>query len=58
MKTKLIKTVCTAVTLSVAVGTVLASNGIVTNAQPKKMEDGTIFDAAYYAQKYVDVVAV
>lgn len=36
----------------------LVSNGIVVNAQPKIMEDGTTFDAEYYAQKYPDVVAV
>lgn len=58
MRTKMMKTMCKAVALSVTVGTMLASNGMMANAQPKEMEDGTIFDAEYYAQKYADVVAV
>ncbi len=58
MKTKLMKTVCKVIALSVTVGTMLASNGMVVNAQPKVMKDGTTFDAEYYAQRYADVVAV
>lgn len=58
MRTKMMRTVCKAVALSVTVGTMLASNGIVANAQPKEMKDGTVFDAEYYAQRYADVVAV
>lgn len=58
MKTKSVSNVCRAVALSMAVGTMLVSNSIVVNAQPKVMEDGTTFDAEYYAQKYPDVVAV
>ena len=58
MRTKIMRTVCKAVALSVTVGTMLASNGIVANAQPKEMKDGTVFDAEYYAQRYADVVAV
>lgn len=58
MKTKLVKNVCKAVALSITVGTMLVSNGIVVNAQPKEMKDGTVFDAEYYASRYADVVAV
>lgn len=58
MRTKIRKTVCKAIALSVTVGTMFASNGIVANAQPKEMKDGTVFDAEYYAQRYADVVAV
>lgn len=58
MRTKMMKTMCKAVALCVTVGTMLASNGMVANAQPKVMKDGTVFDAEYYAQRYADVVAV
>lgn len=58
MKTKLINNVCKTVALSIAVGTMLVSNSIVANAQPKVMKDGTTFDAEYYAERYADVVAV
>ena len=58
MKAKSVSNVCKAVAFSMVVGTVLVSNGIVANAQPKVMEDGTTFDAEYYAQRYADVVAV
>lgn len=58
MRRKLLNNVCKAIALSMAVGTMLISNGIVANAQPKVMEDGTTFDAEYYAQRYADVVAV
>lgn len=58
MRTKMMKTMCKVAALSVTVGTMLASNGMVANAQPKEMADGTVFDAEYYAQKYADVVAV
>lgn len=58
MKTKLARNVCKAIALSMTVGTVLVSNGMVANAQPKVMKDGTVFDAEYYAQRYADVVAV
>lgn len=52
-----IKNVCRAVAFSMAVSTMLINNSIVVNAQPKVMEDGTIFDAEYYAERYADVVA-
>lgn len=58
MKTQLVKNLCKTLALSVTVGTMLVSNGIVANAQPKEMKDGTVFDAEYYAQRYADVVAV
>lgn len=58
MKTKLMKKVCKATTLSMVVGTMLMGNVLVANAQPKVMKDGTVFDAEYYAQRYADVVAV
>ncbi len=58
MRVKMMRTVCKAVALSVTVGTMLVSNGIVANAQPKEMKDGSVFDAEYYAQRYADVVAV
>ncbi len=58
MNAKLMKTVCKAAALSVTVGAMLAGNGIVANAQPKEMKDGTVFDAEYYAQRYADVTAV
>lgn len=58
MKTKLAKNVCKAAALCIAAGTMLVGNGIVANAQPKEMKDGTVFDAEYYAQTYADVVAV
>ncbi len=58
MKTKLAKNVCRMVALSMAAGIMLVSNGMVANAQPKVMKDGTTFDAEYYAQRYADVVAV
>lgn len=54
----MMRTVCKAFALGMTVGTMLVSNGIVANAQPKEMKDGTVFDAEYYAQKYADVVAV
>lgn len=58
MRNKIVKTMCKALMLSLTVGTMFIGNGIATNAQPKTMKDGTIFDAEYYAQKYADVVAV
>lgn len=58
MKKKMTGHVCKAVAVGVAMGTMLVGNGIVANAQPKVMEDGTTFDAEYYARKYADVVAV
>lgn len=58
MKTQLFKKVCKTLALSVTVGAMLINNGIVANAQPKEMKDGTVFDAEYYAQRYADVVAV
>lgn len=58
MRTKLTKALCKVVALSMTVSTMFAGNGIVANAQPKVMKDGTIFDAEYYAQRYADVVAV
>lgn len=57
MRAKTMKTMRRAVALSVTVGTMLASNGMVANAQPKEMKDGTVFDAEYYARKYADVAA-
>lgn len=58
MKKRVISNVCKATVISFAMGTMLANNGIVVNAQPEVMKDGTIFDSEYYAQKYADVVAV
>lgn len=56
MRTKMMKSMCKAVALSVTVGTMLVSNGIVANAQPKEMKDGTVFDAeeASLFQHYTD----
>jgi len=39
------------------VGTMLINSKTV-QAQPKTMDDGTVFDAEHYAQKYADVVSV
>lgn len=36
----------------------VAGSGVVANAAPERMADGTVFDAEYYAQQYPDVVAV
>lgn len=58
MKAQLVKNVCKTLALSMTVGAMLVNNGIVANAQPKVMKDGTVFDAEYYAQRYADVVAV
>lgn len=58
MKAKLVKHVCRVVALSLTLGTMFVNGGIVANAQPKVMKDGTVFDAEYYAQRYADVVAV
>ncbi len=58
MRTKMMRAVCKAVALSTTVGTMLVNNGIIVNAQPKEMKDGTVFDAEYYAQRYTNVAAV
>lgn len=58
MKAQLVKNVCKTLALGMTVGAMLVNNGIVANAQPKVMKDGTVFDAEYYAQRYADVVAV
>lgn len=58
MKAQLVKNVCKTLALSMTVGAMLVNNGIVANAQPKVMKDGTVFDAEYYAQRYADVVVV
>lgn len=58
MNTKLPKHIYKTVALSMTVGTLLVNSGIVANAQPKVMKDGTTFDAEYYAQRYADVTAV
>lgn len=44
-------------TVLMAVASMLSA-GMVVHAEPKVMDDGTIFDAEYYAQTYADVVAV
>jgi len=50
MKRRMIATI---LTLSIALG-----SGLTVCAEPKTMEDGTVFDAEYYAMEYPDVVAV
>lgn len=42
--------------VTVTISTLLA-NGVTVYAAPERMPDGTIFDAAYYAEQYPDVVA-
>ena len=49
--------ICKAVAFSVAATIIFANSSMAVHAQPKTMEDGTIFDADHY-QKYDDVVAV
>ena len=47
------KIVAIVLTLSMVLG-----NGLIVCAEPKTMEDGTVFDAEYYALIYPDVVSV
>lgn len=58
MKKKSINSMCKAAIFSLSMAAMLVGNSIVANAQPKVMDDGTVFDAEYYAEKYADVVAV
>lgn len=58
MKKKSINSMCKAAIFSLSMAAMLVGNSIVASAQPKVMDDGTVFDAEYYAEKYADVVAV
>ena len=58
MNKNLINKMCKALAVSMSITILLISNSILALAAPKEMQDGTIFDAEYYAQKYADVVAV
>lgn len=47
-----------ALALGMAAGIICISQSMSAQAAPKKMKDGTVFDAEYYAKTYPDVVAV
>lgn len=47
-----------ALAFGMAAGIIFVSQSIPTQAAPKKMKDGTVFDAEYYAKTYPDVAAV
>lgn len=46
------------IAFGMAAGIMFVGNGMSAQAAPKRMEDGTTFDAEYYAGRYPDVVAV
>lgn len=47
-----------ALAFGMAAGIIFISQSMAAQAAPKKMKDGTVFDAEYYAKAYPDVVAV